>query len=504
MPKCHPGLIALVGGALLLGLARATESPAPNAVAAAPEPAPPKAEPAAPTASAPATATVASGAAATASRVVDSLAALQAAISEAVAGDTITLKNGVYTTTAPITVNRPGQAGRPITIAAETVGGAEIMGTSGFDVVAPAAHVMIAGFQLTHAAGTDAIEMDTSDVRFTRNTFRCTGDGAYLAVAGDDAQVDHNEFAPKTGAGPMIAATGTGSQIARRLWIHHNYFHDLDNAGSEGAQMIRFGLASSHGQSTGAGLVEDNLFTRCRGVSDLISNRSSGNTYRYNTFLESPNSHVTLMLGDDCLVYGNIFRNTEGVRIYGSRHQVFSNYFEKNYIAVDLGNGAPDPEDGSPNTHARPDGCLIAFNTFVENTTHIQMSGRKPVALGASNTIFADNIFAGGGPPARFRGPMTGAVWSGNLVWNVADTGDLPAEGYTRDDPQLAVSPDGLKRPLSGSPAIASAVGTFPAVTVDMDGQPRPEKKAKGADEPGTEPAIARFLTASDVGPGAP
>jgi hypothetical protein len=68
----------------------------------------------------------------------------------------------------------------------------------------------------------------------------------------------------------------------------------------------------------------------------------------------------------------------------------------------------------------------------------------------------------------------------------------------------LAAGPDGLKRPQPGSPAIGSAVGAFPLVTVDMDGQTRPEKKSKGADEPGTESAVARLLTAGDVGPAAP
>ena len=552
MRSGHPVLIALAGAGLVFGSARADEpaappasapavapavpqaAPAPNATATAPAPAPatpaptpaqptpatppPAPAPALPAATAPVAAPTPAPAAAVTPppapaaaptpavppHVVDSLAALQAAISAAVAGDTIILKNGVYPAAAAITIDRPGKAGQPITIAAESVGGADISGANGFHVVAPAAYVTVSGFVFSHASGNATIDVDTSGVRFTRNVFRCPGDGTYLTVAGDDAQVDHNEFAEKAGAGPMLAVSGSGSQIARRVWIHHNYFHDLANAGAEGAQMLRFGLSSSHGQSTGSGLVEHNLFARSQGVSDLISNRSSGNTYRYNTFVDSPNAHVTLQLGDDCLVYGNYFRNTEGLRIYGSRHQVFSNYFEKNYIALDLGNGAPDPEDGSPNTHARPDNCLIAFNTFLENNTHIQMSGRKPVALGASNTSFANNLFVGGGPAARFRGPVTGAVWSGNLVWNIANIGDLPPEGCLRADPMLSAGPDGIQRPLPGSPALGSSVGTFLVVTVDMEGRPRPEKKSRGADEPDAGPAVARFLTAGEVGPAAP
>jgi poly(beta-D-mannuronate) lyase len=207
---------------------------------------------------------------------------------------------------------------------------------------------------------------------------------------------------------------------------------------------------------------------------------------------------------DDCLVYGNYFRNTEGVRIYGDRHQVFSNYFEGNYVGIDLGNGAPDPGDGTPNSHDRPDNCVIAFNTFIDNHTHFQMSRRTPVALGATNTTFANNIIQGGDAVARILGPYSGAIWSGNLLWNAADAGNLPAEGYTREDPLLAAGSDGIKRLQSGSPAIGSAVGAFPAVTIDMDGRPRPEKKAKGANEFSAEPVTARFLSATDVGPNAP
>ncbi len=525
MRSSHPVLIAVAGAGLLFGLARADEPAAPPPAAPAvpasaqpppatvppsqnpaPTPTPPgPPAPAAPAAAPEATKPATPTSAAPAPHLVDSVAALQATIKTANAGDTIILKNGVYTTEAPIVVDRTGQNGQPITIAAETAGGVEIAGTSGFHVGAPAAYVVISGFVFSHASGTNVVDVDTTAVRFTRNTFRCAGDGTYLSISGDDAQIDHNDFSAKAGSGPMLAVSGAASQIARRVWIHHNHFHDLGNAGTEGAQMLRFGLSSSHGQTTGAGLVEHNLFARSLGVSDLVSNRSSGNTYRYNTFVDSPNAHVTLQLGDDCLVYGNSLRNTEGLRLYGRRHQVFSNCFEENYIAIDLGNGAPDPEDGSPNTHARPDNCLIAFNTFLKNKTHIQMSGRKPVALGASDTTIADNLFAGGGPPARFRGPMTGAVYSGNLIWDIASAGDIPSEGYTREDPLLAPpGADGIRRLQPGSPAIASAVGDYPAVTVDLEGRPRPEKKSRGADEPGAAPAAARFLTATDVGPAAP
>jgi hypothetical protein len=131
------------------------------------------------------------------------------------------------------------------------------------------------------------------------------------------------------------------------------------------------------------------------------------------------------------------------------------------------------------------------------------MSHRPAPALGAINPVFADNVIQGGGAAAKIGGPDTGAVWNGNLVWNVSSAGDLPPEGYAEADPLLAADDDGIKRPQAGSPVIGSAVGDFPQVTVDLDGQPRPEKKSKGAGEPGLAPDATQFLTPDDVGPDA-
>ena len=247
--------------------------------------------------------------------------------------------------------------------------------------------------------------------------------------------------------------------------------------------------------------MEHNLFVRCNGENELISNKSSGNTYRYNTLIDSPNTQLTLRHGNDCLVYGNYLRNTEGLRIFGDRHQVFSNYLEKNYIGINLGNGGAEVADGAPLTsHDRPDNCVITFNTLVDNRTHYQMSRRTPTALGATNTTFANNIMQGG-IAAKIEGPNPGAIWKGNIVWNITSPGDLPADGFTTENPLLVAGPDSVFRLQPGSPAIDSAVGDYPAAAFDFEGQPRGEKKDKGADELGTEPIVARMLTVADVGP---
>ena len=436
-----------------------------------------------------------------ATEMVDSIAALQSAIHRAVPGDTITVRNGVYTTRSPLTVRRAGTPEAPITIAAESVGGVEIAGTHGFSIAAPAAHLVISGFTFTHAAGRSTIAVDTSHVRFTRNTFLCPGEGAQLSVMGDDVQIDYNEFGEKKTGGSMLAIGGTGSQVARRLWVHHNYFHDLNSLGSSSAEMIRYGL-SAMSQSNGAGLVEHNLFTRCRGEAEMISSRASGITYRYNTFIDSPSAQFTLRHGNDCSVYGNILRTTEGLRIYGDRHHVYSNYFERNYIGINLGNGSAEvPAGTSVALHDRPDECILVFNTLVDNRTHYQMSRRNPAGLGAANITFSNNLLQGGGTAAKIEGPYVDGVWEQNILWNVADLLDFPPGAFIIADPRLNADPDGIKRIEVDSSAKAAAAGTFAMVTVDLDGQPRPEAMSVGADEMSAEPAVARLLTTENVGP---
>lgn len=432
---------------------------------------------------------------------VDSIASLQSRINSAAAGDRIIVADGTYTTSAALTVNRVGTAAQPIVIEAATVGGVTIAGTHGFTLNSPAAHIHIRGFRFTHSSGRTAINSGATFCRFTRNVFECTGSGNYLQVAGDDAEIDRNAFRNKSTVGNMIDVRGAGSQVARRLHIHRNYFHDFTSAGENGAETIRFGL-SGLSMSTGNGMVEYNLFVRCRGENELISNKSSGNTYRYNTFLESAGAQLTLRHGNDCLAYGNYFRGTDGLRVYGDRNLIFSNYFEGNTKGVDMGNGDGEVADGAALTcHDRPDDCVVVFNTFINNAVHYQMSGRTG-GLGATNITVANNIFQGGGSMASISttAPYTG-TWSGNIRWNTGSAGNMPSSGYQTVNPLLAAEADGVYRLQAGSPAIGAGVGSYPYVMADMDGQPRDGAADTGADEVSAAPVAAKRLTPEDVGP---
>jgi hypothetical protein len=142
---------------------------------------------------------------------------------------------------------------------------------------------------------------------------------------------------------------------------------------------------------------------------------------------------------------------------------------------------------------------VIVFNTLVNNTTNYVQSGRTN-GLGATSTTFANNIIQGGGAAASIAGPYTGAVWSGNIIYQTSGAGAMPSSGYTNVNPLLARDATGTFHLQAGSPAIDAATGTYAAVTVDMDGQSRTAPLDKGADETSTAPVTAQILSTSMVG----
>jgi hypothetical protein len=444
-------------------------------------------------------------AASAATYVVNAIPDLQSRISAAAPGDTIVVANGTYTTSAAITVNCAGTAASPITIAAESIGGVTIDGTHGFVFASPAAYVEVRGFRFLHANSIN-IPSSTHHIRLLRNFIDLNiapgSDVSYVNISGNDVEIGYNELANKDTLGNMLDITGSGSQVARRLWVHHNYFHDFTSPGGNGAETIRWGL-SGLSLSTGEGLCEYNLFARCNGENEMISNKSSGNTYRFNTVLDSPGGEISQRHGDNCLYYGNYMRNTSGIRVYGDNHLIFSNYLEGNSVGINMGNGDGDVHAGDPLTsHDRPDNNVVVFNTLINNSTGYMMGGRTG-GLGATNTIFANNIIQGGSTAVSIstNGTYANPTWDGNIIWNVGNVGTIPASGYTSVDPQLAPDANGVQHLQPGSPAIDSASGSYPGVTIDQDGQTRSGALDKGADEVSSGTVTAKILTTDDVGP---
>lgn len=433
----------------------------------------------------------------TAQTTVTSLSALQSAINNASPGDVIILANGTYTASTDISITKQGTAAQPITIKAQSVAGAIITGTGGFNISSPARYIVVQGFKFTHSANKAKTGSGTSFCRFTRNIFETPGNGENLTIAGSHHEIDYNTFQHKNALGRFLAIRGSGSQIAESLWIHHNYFLDQQPQSGNGIETLQFGL-SGYSMSSSNSTVEYNLFEQCAGENEMISVKASAVTLRYNTIRDCP-AQFTLRHGNKCKVYGNYFINTPGIRIFGDDHFIYSNHFESCNPAINIGNGDGEVADGSPLTcHDRPDRVLIAFNTLVNNTSNITQSGRSN-GLGATYTNVAYNIIQGGSTAAQIAGPYTNPTWKGNIIYNTS-AGAIPGGGYVTANPQVARDTTGTFHLQSGSPAIGAATSGYTDVKFDMDGQSRTLPLDAGADQVSTAAVTARILTPSMVG----
>lgn len=435
---------------------------------------------------------------------VSSLAELQEKIQAAMAGDRIVVANGVYITTGPIKVVGKGTKDQPIVIAAETTGGVEIRGMGGFDLASPAAYVTVQGFKFTHSSGPVQVRAGATHCRLTRNVFELAGDGRYLLVSGDDCEVDHNTFQNKRTVGPMFSIHGPGaSGMAQRVWVHHNLFQNFTSIGQNGGETLQIGL-SGKSMTDAYSLVENNLFVKCDGENETISNKSCANIYRYNTFRDSV-GELTLRHGNRCEVYGNFFFNTHGLRFFGDDHHIYSNYFEGCNPAIQIGNGDTVIPPGILTGHDRPDRVRVSFNTLVNNKGNVVMSGRTN-GLGATDLVFANNLIqSDSGTALKIGGPLPNPRFVGNLVWGMTTEGDLPASSTRRADPHLTRDAiTGLYRLGSTSPAVDAAIGDYPEAKVDLMGRPRSGKKDIGAEEFSGDAALQHPLTAAEVGPSAP
>jgi poly(beta-D-mannuronate) lyase len=431
---------------------------------------------------------------------VSSASQLEDAVAGVRAGDTVLVADGSYDLGGGVTVNRQGTSGKPIIIAAENTGGAEIRGNGGITLGSGAAFVEIRGFHFRNAASSLSMPSGSNHCRYTENTFELTGTGTYLTVSGDDHQVDHNLFQNKSTQGQMLSIQGPGgSAMAQRTWVHHNHFRNFKAGNGNNFETVRIGL-SGRSLSSASTLFERNLFTQCNGENEIISNKSSANTYRFNTIRDS-NGSLTLRHGNRCLVYGNYLSGTGGIRFFGDDHKIFSNHLTGNNPAIQVGNGDGEVADGDKLTsHDRPDGCEVSFNTLVDNDSNISMSGRSG-GLGATDLLVANNIIQGGGAAASIRGPLPGASWRGNILFGTG-AGDMPSSGFRSADPRLGSDSRGEHHLSAGSPAVGAAQGGHPSPAVDMDGQAVGGDPDVGADEVSGDQVTEHLLAPGDVGPG--
>ncbi|HCT76756.1 MAG TPA: lyase [Micromonosporaceae bacterium] len=429
--------------------------------------------------------------------MVSSLSQLQSAINSANPGDRIELTNGVYTASSSISINRSGTATAPIVIAAQNVGGAEIRGSSGFSL-GGVSYVAIEGFRLMHSGSTN-IPGNAHHVKFRRNVVQLTSGGNWVTVTGHDNEVGYNTFQNRSSEGVFLQVSGPGANdMAQRTWIHHNYFFNHTFSGANGGESIRLGY-SYRNLSSAFATVEYNLFVQANGDSEAISVKSSDNVIRYNT-LRNSEGWIVLRHGNRNRVEGNIGLGS-GIRYYDNDHVIVNNLVQNSHVIA--GSGTIIDDTSGSTAHARPDRVLFAFNTIRGSGTLLEIGSGN--TYGPDNCTWANNIFQGSGSGALVDvSKGSNLRWQGNIIWG-GTGGDMPSSGYRSVNPGLITDSGGLYRLGSASsPAVDTAAGSYPQVTLDFDLFTRAGANDVGADEFTSGGTQRRPLTTADVGPNAP
>ena len=324
------------------------------------------------------------------------------------AGDTLILQDGTWAD-ARLKIHADGTAEKPVTIKAQTPGKVVFTGDSRLSV--GGAHVVVDGLWFQNPTGAQVLELRldskqlASDCRITNcavtnDTQLTSVDSAqFVSIYGARNRVDHCYIAGKTTQGTtLVVWLSEEAKDHGRHQIDHNHFGPRQKLGKNGGETIRLGDSKTSMQ-TAACVVEHNLFEKCDGEAECISNKSCGNLYRFNTF-KGVSGTLTLRHGNACRVENNVFlgdkaKGSGGVRIIGEDHVVTGNLFdgltgddERSALCFML--GIPN---SVPNGYFQVKRAKVTGNTFV-NCKHnvlIGMQGEKKATLPPLETEISGN-----------------------------------------------------------------------------------------------------------------
>ena len=372
------------------------------------------------------------------------VAALKAALDSAHPGDNLVLREGEWRD-AKIIVKGRGSKAKPITLKAASPGKTILTGKSTLRLSGE--HLVVEGllFQDPDPSVSDLIDfrVDSDELaqhcRMTNcavistQTAGTPQESRWVGLYGANHRVDHCHFQGKSGKGSTFVVWLSGDNKGRHQ-IDHNYFGPRENLGKNGGETIRIG-DSKTSMLAGECVVEKNLFEKCNGETECISNKSCGNAYRDNTFLEVSGA-LTLRHGNGCIVERNVFlgneaRGTGGIRIIGEDHIVRGNYLEK--LTGDDARSALCLMMGIPNSPAhryfQVKRVRIENNTIVgcKHSILIGLRDDTHADLAPVDTVFiGNNVLSPKRSIIEARCNLDGITWKDNRF--VGKSLGIPAE----------------------------------------------------------------------------
>lgn len=391
--------------------------------------------------------------------MVTSETELQTAINQAQPGDDIVVANGLYADW-DLTVPCQGTKDMPITIRAESPQGVTLTDESTFKVTG--AYIIIKDFRFEDCRLLDSCVLldGATEVRVTQCVFEgAFGRAPVIGVKGRavDCRIDHCKFIKPEARSIQVNIRGGGNSPMRTR-MDHNLFQDVPPIpAGNGRETIQIGQSQPKwGWFSPMSIVEYNTFLRCDGEIEIISNKSSRNTYRYNLFKDCK-GELVMRGGSHCVIEGNRFENcTGGVRLSGTHHRVENNLIlNSRRVGIQLRYGMTTELGG----HYQAVGnCLIKNNTIINagqtglfvGTSRNGDAGEKGISTIApyKNQIVSNIVVGNQGDIVTIDHAPDNRVQN-NFFYATDKASVTPIDGNTITNPQL--TPEYI--PASNSPA---------------------------------------------------
>jgi poly(beta-D-mannuronate) lyase len=451
-----------------------------------------------------------------AEHLVSSPEAFDAALARIQPGDALVLRDGVWRD-AKLHFRARGNPEEPVTLRTETPGGAVFEGAS--QLIVDGAHLVVTGLNFRNnsdlpeivtpydvtVASVVIFKAGTSHSRLTETAIVDSGPGVstyvHLEPGSRSNRVDHCFFSNQ-GAIGMTFYVEVDPTTPNHHQIDHSYFGDRKPGRGNRWETLRIGHSEQQ-EFESATTVAHNYFFRCNGEIECISNKSTGNQFLYNAFVEN-RGQLTLRHGDRAWIEGNYFDGGEepasqGIRVSGSGHVILNNYFKGIRDALLIYNGQPDPE---PRGYTAVNDALIAFNTLEDCANNLVLGiGSRGRTLTPRNLRITGNLVqAQPGPPIiRLRSDDIDVSYDANVMFG----GELGIPEPDGIHTGLSVlERDAWDRILPGKTGSSPPIDpeTVARVSRDLNGRPRGEATTIGAIHGRGAPPLYP-LSREDVGP---
>ncbi|MBK0026955.1 poly(beta-D-mannuronate) lyase [Stenotrophomonas sp. S48] len=397
-------------------------------------------------------------------------------------GDEIVLADGTWTDTR-LLLKGQGTAAAPIVLRAQTPGKVILSGRSDLRLAGSYLQVANLVFRDGYTPGDSVVAFRESSKAVATHS-RVTGlviddysnpdasdQDYWVSLYGSHNRLDHSQLRGKTNAGPTVVVVRDATQgLDNQHRIDHTWFGPRPALGVNGGETIRVGTSDTS-LSDSNSTIENNWFEGCDGETEIISNKSGGNTYRGNVFYRSAGA-LTLRHGNGNRVLDNVFlgddkAGTGGVRVINADQTVSNNYFER--LAGSSNRAALAVMDAQANPplsgYAPVVNATISRNTFVDVARISFGVGHDPAKgldVAASNSRFSANLIVNRNSknPPTAASSLAGITFAGNLQSPQAST--VFPGGVASATVTLQQAASGLWVP---SPALP-AVGAEPALTM--------------------------------------